>query len=188
MSQIRLGMFLLTLMILGFSHKGSYGSIPVKSKGLSEFFENFLSSHTTDLDHSIQNHIQSLFVRPEGKHSNAILILVAYNSEVTRVVREILHSNKTPLIFSVSALPSVEVDFDPALFQFEQNQKVWQPNADPNTFEILPLGKNTKFGGDLTDDEIHQGVILLPEWLDITRPMSIHYVNYKRLLIFNRRP
>lgn len=182
MSQFGMGMILLALLIMGFSHKWSYGKIPANSKNRPELMEHILSSCPVDLDISPENNIKSLFVRPKGKNSSAIIMLVAHNEEVTKIVREILQSNQTPLIFSVSTLPFTEGYFDPTLFQFVQEQTIWQPNAKLN--DVFPLGKNSKFGGELNDGEIHLGVILLPEWFDVTRPISLHYGNYSRSLKF----
>lgn len=182
MSQFGMGMILVALLIMGFSHKRSYGKVPANSKNLPELMDNILSPHSVDLGISHQNKIRSLFVRPDGKNSLAIIMLVAHNEEVTNTVREILQSNQTPLIFSVSTLPFTEGYFDPTLFQFVQEQKVWRPSAELN--DVFPLGKNAKFGGELNDGEIHIGVILLPEWFDITRPISLRYGNYSRSVKF----
>lgn len=175
---------ILTLLMLGFFHKRSYGNIPVSSKNLSEFFFKIVSSSPSGFNISLNNQINSLFIRPEGKHSKTILMLVAYNEEVTKAVRRILQTNETPLIFSVSTLPSTEVFFDPTFLQFEQDDQIWQPNDKPDNYELFPLGKNAKFGGKLNDADIHQGVILLPEWFDINHPITIRYISYERMIFF----
>ncbi|MFQ6112503.1 MAG: hypothetical protein ACE5NG_00275 [bacterium] len=165
--------------------QGLYGNVPVESDSLSRFVNiNPGSPQRIDIEILLKNQMRSLFIRPEGENSGLLLMLVFHNDEVTKEVQEILNSDQTPLIFSVSTLPFSEVYFEPSFFQFEQDGQVWQPGTHPGSHDIIALGENSKFGGLLHDDEIHQGVILLPEWIDINRPFTIRYAHYKKYLTF----
>lgn len=183
MSQRGMGIFL-TLLMLGFSHKGIYGKVPVHLKSLPEIVKQLVSSEQSGIEISLKNQINSLFVRHAGNGPMAMIMLIAYDKEVTQAVQEILQSKQTPLIFSVSTLPFAKANFDPSLLQFEQDQHVWRTQSEPNIDVMFPLGKNVKFGGALRDSEIHQGVVLLPDWFDLRRPIIIRYLNNERLLTF----
>jgi hypothetical protein len=185
MSQKGMGI-LMTLLMLGFSYKGIYGKVPVNFKSLPEIVKQVVSPDQAGVRISTKNQINSLFVRPFGKGTTAMIMLIAHDKEVTEVVQEILQSKQTPLIFSVSTLPFTEADFDPSLLQFEQDQRMWQMQSEDNNdvTVMIPLGRDAKFGGALKDGEIHQGVVLLPDWFDLRKPITIRYLSNERLLTF----
>ncbi|MFQ5706296.1 MAG: hypothetical protein ACE5HO_02545 [bacterium] len=183
LSQLGMGI-VLTLLLLGFSHKRTYGLIPVNSKGLSDFFAEFLTSQRADTDAVESKQINSLFVRPQKKESVAMLMLVAYDQEIVNSVREITQTKQTALIFSVSTLPYAEVHFEPSFLIFRQEGRSWHAGTKSSHGDVFPLGKNAKFGGLINDSDIHQGVILLPEWFDLSLPLTIQYLDYTRVISF----
>ncbi|MFQ5864261.1 MAG: hypothetical protein ACE5IW_03430 [bacterium] len=182
MSQQGMGIFL-TLLMLGFSYKWIYGEVPVNLKSLPEVVQQVVSSEQAGIQISSENQINSLFVRQVGNGPMAMIMLIAHDKEVTQIVQEILQSKQTPLIFSVSALPFTEANFDPSLFRFEQNHRVWPARSEPIDKVMFALS-GAKFGGALKDGEIHQGVVLLPEWFDLRQPITIRYLDNARLLTF----
>ncbi|MFQ5823975.1 MAG: hypothetical protein ACE5JB_07970 [bacterium] len=183
MSQFGMGI-LSTLLILGFSQKGIFGKVPVNFKSLQEIVRHVVSSDRAGVEISLKNQISSLFVRHDGNGPMAMIMLIVHDKEVTQAVQKFMQSKRIPLIFSVSTLPHTEVNFDLSFFQFEQDQRLWQPKTESNSIEMFPLGKETKFGGTLKDSEIHQGIVLLPDWFDLSRPITIRYLNNERLLTF----
>lgn len=182
MSQLGMGICM-ALLLLGFSHKGTHGEIPVNPEKLSEKLSRTL--HARDrVKLPAKNAIHSLFVRPHGRGSRALLMLVAYDEHVHDAVRRIAQSEHTPLIFSVSTLPETTVLFEPRALIFEQEGRAWQPTDDEFAATVIPLGVEARFGGELIDSEIHQGVILLPAWFDIERPLTVRYNGYSRTVSF----
>ncbi|NIR47384.1 hypothetical protein GWO43_02775 [candidate division KSB1 bacterium] len=177
---------LLTCMFLfGAFNQGTYGHDPRKADSLAELIDK--TNETVDkFDTKIRkSQIKSLFIRPEGRESKVLLMLVAYDEGVTNVAQEFLQSNQTPLIFSISTLPFSEVDFEPTSFRFEQNGQIWQPQLDTASLDLFPLGKETKFGGVLNDGQIHQGIIMLPESFDLDHPITVKYGNDQKRLRFD---
>lgn len=183
MSQIGIGI-LLALLSLGFFHRGTYGTIPAKNMSLSEYVCHFLSSEENHALISPPSQINSLFVPAQGRDSKSIFTLVACDKQMTAAVRKRAQTRQTPLIFSVSTLPGTQVEFDPGLFRFQQDGRIWQPSAGSLNHDIFPLGKDGKFGGILRDTDIHQGVILLPDWFDLDRLITIKYLSYTRDIHF----
>ncbi len=183
MSQVGMGM-ILTLLMLGFSFKGIYGKVPVNFKRFPEMLRRVMSSTYTETEINLRNQINSLFVKRVGNGNTALIMLIAHDEAVTRAVQELLESKQTPLVFSVSTLPFARANFDPINLQFEQDEHLWQANSKTLNEVMFPLSKDGRFGGDLKDDDIHQGVVLLPEWFDLTRPITIRYLNNERLFTF----
>jgi hypothetical protein len=114
--------------------------------------------------------ITSFFVRANDSKRIQLSILIVHKQEFTQAARAFFNENVTPLLFSVSTLPNRTVFFDPALLRFEQRGRIWQPGASGNLPEVLPIAAGERFGGELTDSQVQQGVILLPEWFDLKRP------------------
>jgi hypothetical protein len=61
------------------------------------------------------NKITSLFVRTNDSNRIQFSILITYKDEFTKAVRELIGEEVTPLLFSVSTLPTRTARFDPAL-------------------------------------------------------------------------
>ncbi|MFQ5602626.1 MAG: hypothetical protein ACE5HS_05105 [bacterium] len=178
LSHIGIGM-ILTLLMLGLSHKGSYGKVPVNINRLSQILQKGISSNLADLNSHNSPHINSLFVQNDGSGAVAMIVLVAYNGAFTKAFQQAGLSRQIPLIFSISSLPFQTANLNPALLRFEQGGKSWQP-TDSEKPTIFTLFKNGKFGGAIHDGDIHQGLVLLPEWFDIEQPITIRYLNNKR--------
>ncbi len=172
-----------TLLILGLSNKGSYGRVPVDVKGLSHYFADAFSSDRTEFETAHPSKINSLFVKDDGSGPTAMIILVAHNDDLTDNVQRITNTKQIPLVFSVSTLPFKEAEFEPYHIEFEQNNKIWQPQIE-GEYEIFPLSSEGKFGGTIHDGEIHQGVVMLPDWFDVHRPIIIRYFASQRMLRF----
>jgi len=76
------------------------------------------------------------------------------------------------------------VYFDPALLFFEQNGHVWQPQVSGSGLDVLPLEDGAAFGGTLVNGELHQGVILLPDWFNASEPIMLRYEDFHYLARF----
>ncbi|MDZ7343675.1 MAG: hypothetical protein ONA90_04080 [candidate division KSB1 bacterium] len=132
--------------------------------------------------------ITSFFVRANDSKRILLSMLVAYRAELTEAVRQIFGQKVTPLVFSVSTLPNRSVNFDPALLRFEQRGRVWQPVVNNNSADILPLDENAKFGGTLIDGEVHQGIVMLPAWINPKEPITVRYGDFHYLARFAELP
>jgi hypothetical protein len=130
------------------------------------------------------NKITSLFVRANDSKRIQFSILITYKDEFTQAVRKLLGEEVTPLLFSVSTLPTRTAHFDPALLRFEQSGRSWQPSPERNAIDIWPWEEGGAFGGELTDTQIHQGVILLPAWFDPQAPITLRYGDFHYLARF----
>ncbi len=130
------------------------------------------------------NKITSLFVRANDSNRIQFSILITYKDEFTKAVRELIGEEVTPLLFSVSALPTRTAHFEPALLRFEQRGRSWQPSPERNAIDIWPWEEGGAFGGELTDTQIHQGVILLPAWFDPQAPITLRYGDFHYLARF----
>ncbi len=176
---------ILTLLILGLSNKWIYGKVPVNIKKLPHLLEDVFSSagFGSKFTTSSSSKVNSLFVRNSDSGPSAMIILVAYDDIVTETVQKIMQTEKIPLIFSVSTLPYKEVELEPTFIQFEQDEKRWHPESEYNN-EFFVLFQNSKFGGVITEGEVHQGIVMLPELFDITQPITIKYLSTKRVFSF----
>lgn len=132
--------------------------------------------------------ITSFFVRANDSKRIQLSMLVAYRAELTEAVRQIFGQKVTPLVFSVSTLPNRSVNFDPTLLRFEQRGRVWQPVANDNTADILPLDEGARFGGTVTDSEVHQGIVMLPAWINPKEPITLRYGDFHYLARFADLP
>jgi len=130
------------------------------------------------------NKITSLFVRANDSRRIQFSILITYKDEFTKAVRELIGEEVTPLLFSISTLPTRTAHFDPALLHFEQRGRSWQPSPERNAIDIWPWEEGGAFGGELTDTQIHQGVILLPAWFDPQAPITLRYGDFHYLARF----
>ncbi len=128
--------------------------------------------------------ITSFFVRANDSKRIQLSMLVAYKPEFADAVQQMVGQKVTPLVFSVSTFPNRRVEFDPAKLRFEQRGRIWQPDASKDVLEVLPLDENAKFGGLITDREVHQGVVLLPAWMNPKEPITLHYGDFHYLARF----
>jgi len=129
-------------------------------------------------------HITSFFIRANDSKRIQLSVLVTHKKEFTHAVRKLVQENVTPLLFSVSTLPNRTVNFNPALLRFEQRGRTWQPNGLKNSIDIWPLEEGGHFGGVINESQVHQGVILLPEWFDPAAPITVGYENFHYLARF----
>lgn len=134
------------------------------------------------------NKITSLFVRPAGRGSIQMTMLIAYSRSIATAARNMLNEAITPLIFSVSALPLTSAVFNPEDLIFIQNERSWSPKMADSNSAMFPLGDKGNFGGVVDETQVHQGVILLPAWFELTKPITIQYQNFSKiaLLVHNR--
>ncbi|MGH7601814.1 MAG: hypothetical protein ACREOI_36085, partial [bacterium] len=130
------------------------------------------------------NKITSLFVRANESNRIQLSLLITYKDEFTQAVRELIGEEVTPLLFSVSTLPTRTAQFDPALLRFEQRGRSWQPRPERNAIDVWPWEEGGAFGGTVTDAQIHQGVILLPKWFDPQTPITMRYGDFHYLARF----
>jgi hypothetical protein len=128
--------------------------------------------------------ITSFFVRANDSKRIQLSMLVAYKPEFSEAVQQMVGQKVTPLVFSVSTFPNRRVEFDPAKLRFEQRGRTWQPDASKDVLEVLPLNESAKFGGLVTDREVHQGVVLLPAWMNPKEPITLHYGDFHYLARF----
>jgi hypothetical protein len=128
--------------------------------------------------------ITSFFVRANDSKRIQLSMLVAYKPEFAEAVQQMVGQKVTPLVFSVSTMPNRQVEFDPAKLRFEQRGRTWQPDASQDVLDVLPLDTNAKFGGLVTDREVHQGVVLLPAWMNPKEPITLHYGDFHYLARF----
>jgi hypothetical protein len=132
--------------------------------------------------------ITSFFVRANDSKRIQLSMLVAYKTDLAEAVRQLLGEKVTPLVFSVSTLPNRAVVFDPAKLRFEQRGRAWQPATDNQVADIVPLDDNAKFGGVVQDGEVHQGIVLLPAWIDPQQPITLRYGDFHYLARFAEAP
>jgi hypothetical protein len=128
--------------------------------------------------------ITSFFVHANGSKRIQLSILVVHNQEFTVSVRALLGASVTPLLFSVSTMPNRTAQFEPAQFGFEQSGRLWQPDPARAALDVWPLEAGAPFGGTIADGQVHQGVILLPEWFDSRQPVTVRYGNFHYLARF----
>lgn len=128
--------------------------------------------------------ITSFFIRANDSKRIQLSMLITHQKEFTQAVRQLLQEKVTPLLFSVSTLPNRTVNFDPALLRFEQRGRIWQPNALKNSTDVWPLEEGGNFGGIIDESQIHQGVILLPNWFDPDAPITVRYGDFHYLARF----
>lgn len=134
-----------------------------------------------------RNKITSFFVHAANSKRIQFSVLVVHQQEFTDSVRKLLGESLTPLLLSVSTLPNRTVQFEPSLFCFEQHGRLWQPDPTREALDVWPLEEGTPFGGVIADGQVHQGVILLPEWFDSRQPITVRYGNFHYLARFVER-
>lgn len=128
--------------------------------------------------------ITSFFVRANDSKRIQLSMLVAYKPDFAEAVQQMVGQKVTPLVFSVSTLPNRQVEFNPAKLRFEQRGRVWQPEVSQDVLDVLPLDDNAKFGGLVTDREVHQGIVLLPSWMNPQEPITLRYGDFHYLARF----
>jgi hypothetical protein len=47
-----------------------------------------------------------------------------------------------------------------------------------DVLEVLPLDERAKFGGLVTNCEAHQGLVLLPAWMNPKEPITLRYGDF----------
>jgi hypothetical protein len=128
--------------------------------------------------------ITSFFVRANDSKRIQLSMLVVYKAELAAAIRKMYDQNVTPLVFSVSTFPNRQVAFDPAKLCFEQRGRLWHPGSKQGAVDILPLDDNAKFGGLVIDGEVHQGIVLLPAWMNPKEPITLRYGDFHYLATF----
>ncbi len=126
----------------------------------------------------------SFFVRANDGKRIQLSMLVAYKPGFVEAVQQMVGQKVTPLIFAVSTLPNRQIEFDPAKLCFEQRGRIWQPVVSKDVLEVLPLDENAKFGGLVTGREVHQGIVLLPAWMNPKEPITLRYGDFQYLARF----
>lgn len=128
--------------------------------------------------------INSFFIKSAENRPVKFTMLIAFSERLARSVQKIVNNNVTPLICSVASLPLESTEFQPEQLQFQQGRYVWSPKMDATSWDAFPLGKNMAFGGIIEDSQVHQGVILLPAWFDVNKPINVIYQgSSKRMLL-----
>lgn len=128
--------------------------------------------------------ITSFFVRANDSKRIQLSMLVVYKAELATAIQKMYGQKVTPLVFSVSTFPNRQIDFDPAKLRFEQRGRVWDPESEKAAVNILPLDDHTKFGGVVSDGEVHQGIVLLPAWMNPQEPITLRYNDFHYLATF----
>ncbi len=119
--------------------------------------------------------VTAYIVRQDSSKSISLTMLIAHKTTFTQRVQDVLGRKVVPLVFSVSTLPHQAAWFEPSRLSFAQGGKTWQPDSTRLDDAVIFIGEDTRFGGMITSGEIHQAVILLPEWFDVTRPIYVTY-------------
>jgi len=132
--------------------------------------------------------ITSFFVRANDSKRIQLSMLVAYKAELAAAIQKMYGQKVTPLVFSVSTFPNRHVEFDPAKLRFEQRGRIWHPEKNSDAVHILPLDDNAKFGGVVTDGDVHQGIVLLPAWMNPQEPITLRYNDFHYLATFAEAP
>jgi len=127
--------------------------------------------------------VTPLFIRSNSDGKLDLTMLIAYDKRIVNVAKQIINKPVTPLVFSVSTMPFVEMNFHPEWLVFEQNGKRWSPSKNPDNIDMFPLDEGTPFGGQITETQLHQGIILLPGWFDITKQIKINYKNFRKMCL-----
>ena len=140
----------------------------------------------TILESTKNDKITSFFVRANDSKRIQLSMLIVHKEEFTQAVRALVGKKVTPLMFSISTLPNRTVYFDPAFLRFEQNGRVWQPRTTRNAIDILPAEEGAEFGGTITESQVQQAVILLPEWFDPQAPITLRYRDFHYLAQFSQ--
>lgn len=128
-------------------------------------------------------HITPLFIRSTQKGDIDLTMLIAYDERITSIARQIMSMTTLPLIFSVSAMPYIDASFQPELLIFEQNGKKWSPVSNNNSSAVFPLDETIPFGGKIIESQPHQGVIMLPGWFDINKPIEVNYKSFRKVCL-----
>lgn len=158
----------------------------VKNDLANRFAEmlKFRATRLEDRNANSDTKIKPLFVRSAEANEIDLTMLIVYDKNISKAVQKITSNHVTPLIFSVSTMPFVETRFDPVLFTFEQERFKWSPKEGENASDVFPLGENSVFGGDIDDNHVQQGVILLPGYFDLNKPIKITYKQFKKVFLF----
>jgi hypothetical protein len=128
--------------------------------------------------------ITSFFVRANDSKRIQLSMLVVYKAELAKAIQKMYGQKVTPLVFSVSTFPNRQANFDPAKLRFEQRGRIWNPESDKAAVNVMPLDDNAKFGGPVADGEVHQGIVLLPAWMNPEEPITLRYSDFHYLATF----
>ncbi len=119
--------------------------------------------------------VTAYIVRDDSSSDISLTMLIAHKTSFTSRVCAVLGKEIVPLVFSVSTLPHKVAWFDPARLRFEQQGKVWQPDSTKLDDAMIFIGDDKRFGGMIASGEIHQAVLLLPDWFDVAAPIFVSY-------------
>ncbi|MBD3288403.1 hypothetical protein GF337_06325 [candidate division KSB1 bacterium] len=159
------------------THAAAKNDLVNRFAEILKFKADYLENQRSNSD----TKITSLFVRSAEKNSIDLTMLIAYNRSITSAARSLTNDRVTPLILSVSTMPFVETNFQPSDFTFEQDGYRWSPGNNEKAFDMFPLGEDASFGGAITENDVQQGVILLPGSFDVNKPIKISYKNFKKV-------
>jgi len=165
----------LALLILGFSHKGSYGEIPVSSKDLVSYLKQLTSSAPFHSAQSFGEPIHSLFVR------KGLIILIEHNQYLSETLHRKMSATETPLIVCASVLPANTVRFEPKALIFRQGEHIWHP---AHGRDIVLLDEGFDLERPLTGENTCRVMVLLPPEFDLSEPIHVGYGSSRRAIQF----
>lgn len=119
--------------------------------------------------------IVTYIVRDQEKDEINLTMLIAHNSALDARIQKLSGQKLLPIVFSVSTVPHHSYYFNPLALVFEQGGKKWRLDSLTVGSQIIQLEADGKFGGMVHPGEIHQAVILLPEWFRIDEPIYVQY-------------
>lgn len=119
--------------------------------------------------------IITYIVRDREKSEINLTMLIAHNSALESRIDKLTGQGLLPIVFSVSTVPHRSYVFDPTALIFEQHGKEWHLDTLTVEAHTIQLEATGKFGGLVKPGEIHQAVVLLPEWFNIEKPIKVHY-------------
>lgn len=175
-SRLLQGLILALLILLGFSHKGSYGEIPVSSKALAAFLKELTSTRVSPPDTRFGEPINSLFIRENG-----LIILIEHNQHVTHSLQQEMGTREIPLILCASVLPSITAQFDPGALFFKQKGREWRPTQ---LADMVVMGEHSNPIRYLSGEDASKMIIFLPAEFELSQPITVGYENYQRAIQF----
>ncbi|MDZ7338156.1 MAG: hypothetical protein ONB30_06440 [candidate division KSB1 bacterium] len=128
--------------------------------------------------------LRTVVLRSDGNQASAMSIMVVHSERFAAIAREAMGTEVTPLILSVSALAPQGVYFDPDRIRVAQDGRQWKPVVVGEERDVFSLDGQHAVGGLLAGNEVRRVVLLLPEWIDVTRPMVFIYGSSARTLRF----
>jgi hypothetical protein len=173
---------LIGVSVLAFALTICVTSVLAKGGLSDEISQMWKSEHR--MPEKYNQKITSFFIKSAENQPVKLTMLIAFSEKITQTVRQIVKTDVTPLICSVASLPLESTEFRPEMLEFQQGRYVWSPQMSDTSWDAFPLGRAAAFGGIIEDSQIHQGVILLPAWFDIHKPINVTYQGAsKRMLL-----